>query len=286
MFYPGDFLSSPDVRIMDTLEVGAYLLLLFNSWQMDQQGFLPNDETRMRRWAQLSEEQWARSRDLLLSKWPIADDPAFRYNPRLVKEAHKQQLNREQKSLAGQRSAAQRAIQHDKFSAPAPHTSITASHSSIEHTALIPSPPVERPLNTCSTAVQREANLSSSISTSNPSTLRSEGEVPVAAAPPRARKRLDSKPTSDEVKTYAREQYPENAEAVEQAAAFTDYFDSNGWLVGGKAPMADWRASFRNWMRRGPSFQSRTGSFGSSSQPIPERAQVAPRKNADLNKWS
>ncbi len=31
---------------------------------------------------------------------------------------------------------------------------------------------------------------------------------------------------------------------------FFDYFTSNGWRIGGKTPMKDWRAAARNWVRR------------------------------------
>lgn len=35
-----------------------------------------------------------------------------------------------------------------------------------------------------------------------------------------------------------------------EAETFYDYFCSNGWKVGGRAPMKDWKASARNWLRR------------------------------------
>ena len=35
-----------------------------------------------------------------------------------------------------------------------------------------------------------------------------------------------------------------------EADPFYDYFQSNGWKVGGKAPMKDWKAAARNWTRR------------------------------------
>lgn len=34
-----------------------------------------------------------------------------------------------------------------------------------------------------------------------------------------------------------------------EAATFYDHFTANGWKVGGKAPMKDWRAASRNWVR-------------------------------------
>lgn len=53
------------------------------------------------------------------------------------------------------------------------------------------------------------------------------------------------KPTLEEVEEYVRE-----AELAMDPRAFFDHFTSNGWKVGGKAPMKDWRAAARNWARR------------------------------------
>jgi len=35
---------------------------------------------------------------------------------------------------------------------------------------------------------------------------------------------------------------------------FHDHFTSNGWKVGGKAPMQDWKAAMRNWKHRSATF--------------------------------
>lgn len=39
-----------------------------------------------------------------------------------------------------------------------------------------------------------------------------------------------------------------------EANKFYNYFKSNGWLVGGKTPMADWQAAAKNWMLNIPKF--------------------------------
>jgi hypothetical protein len=39
-----------------------------------------------------------------------------------------------------------------------------------------------------------------------------------------------------------------------EANKFYNYFKSNGWLVGGKTPMADWHAAAKNWMLNVPKF--------------------------------
>ena len=52
-------------------------------------------------------------------------------------------------------------------------------------------------------------------------------------------------PTADEVSAYAREKG-----LIMDAQRFCDHFASNGWKVGGRAPMQDWRAAARNWAAR------------------------------------
>ena len=43
-----------------------------------------------------------------------------------------------------------------------------------------------------------------------------------------------------------------------EAEAFFDHFSSNGWKVGGKTPMADWKAAARRWKERSKTFTSTT----------------------------
>lgn len=51
-------------------------------------------------------------------------------------------------------------------------------------------------------------------------------------------------PEPDEVETYfISQQY-----SLLEAQKFHNHFQSNGWLVGGKSPMKDWKAAARNWM--------------------------------------
>ena len=49
-----------------------------------------------------------------------------------------------------------------------------------------------------------------------------------------------------------------------EAEKFFDHFSSNGWKVGGKAPMKDWKASARNWIRNSGTFEPKNGRAGSS----------------------
>jgi hypothetical protein len=55
-----------------------------------------------------------------------------------------------------------------------------------------------------------------------------------------------AKPTISQLDSYAIElAHPEF-----DAEAFIDHFDSNGWKVGGKAAMKDWKAAVRTWIKR------------------------------------
>ncbi|WP_019946917.1 hypothetical protein [Hymenobacter aerophilus] len=123
-----------------------------------------------------------------------------------------------------------------------------------------------------------------------------EGEAADAALlAPRAEKK-DEKPASKrpkggapptpaEVQDYAAGQFPGSADAQTEAAAFHDHYASNGWRVSGKTLMVDWRASFRNWMRRRPEFQAAAAARTGTGPPAPTRARTAP-KSIDPARWS
>lgn len=73
----------------------------------------------------------------------------------------------------------------------------------------------------------------------------------VCGAPAPALTKVPGKPESiEEVRAYFVEIKSTHAEA----SKFWDHFQSNGWKVGGKAPMRDWQAAARNWTRNVPAF--------------------------------
>jgi hypothetical protein len=59
-----------------------------------------------------------------------------------------------------------------------------------------------------------------------------------------------SKPTLEEAQIYFLEK---NFTEIE-AQRFFNYFESNGWLVGGRTKMKDWKAAARNWMLNAKKF--------------------------------
>lgn len=55
---------------------------------------------------------------------------------------------------------------------------------------------------------------------------------------------LKVKPDLELVKTY----FTEKNFPLLEAEKFFNYYESNGWLVGGQTPMKNWQAAVRNWM--------------------------------------
>lgn len=61
-------------------------------------------------------------------------------------------------------------------------------------------------------------------------------------------------PTLEEIISYLQPEHEENF-ARREAEKFRDHFESNGWKVGGRAAMKDWKAAARNWMRRAEQYK-------------------------------
>lgn len=67
---------------------------------------------------------------------------------------------------------------------------------------------------------------------------------------PKKRKTAFSPPPIEEIKIF----FSEIKSTTDQAEQFHNHFESNGWLVGGKAKMKDWKAAARNWVKRSAKF--------------------------------
>ena len=57
-------------------------------------------------------------------------------------------------------------------------------------------------------------------------------------------------PKLEETKAFFQEQ----KSTTQNAEMFQNHFESNGWLVGGKTKMKDWKAAARNWILRSKNF--------------------------------
>ncbi|MFD1162061.1 transcriptional regulator [Hwangdonia seohaensis] len=83
-------------------------------------------------------------------------------------------------------------------------------------------------------------------------------------------------PTEQELLKYFQEQnFPEL-----EAKKFFNYFSSNGWLVGGKTPMANWKAAAQNWMINSANFNAQHHNNTDTTPTIrPNNLNTATNKN-------
>ncbi|WP_130733991.1 transcriptional regulator [Flavobacterium sp. J27] len=88
-----------------------------------------------------------------------------------------------------------------------------------------------------------------------------------------------SKPLFEETKNYFLEKnIPEY-----EAEKFYNYYESNGWLIGGKTKMKDWKAAARNWMINAKKFD-KNSSVRTDSKTYnltPNQLHVSNHKNYD-----
>jgi hypothetical protein len=70
----------------------------------------------------------------------------------------------------------------------------------------------------------------------------------------------------------------EQKSSVIEAEKFYNYFQSNGWKVGGKAPMQDWQAAARNWVLNAPAFAKPQKALA-NEQPTPGQLNTTGVKN-------
>ncbi len=66
-----------------------------------------------------------------------------------------------------------------------------------------------------------------------------------------------------------------------EAERFFNYYESNGWLVGGKSKMKDWKAAARNWMLNIKNYQSSI----SSKNTAPKKPTTNQRKQFSGNNY-
>jgi len=88
---------------------------------------------------------------------------------------------------------------------------------------------------------------------------------------PSTRKRFVP-PELKEVKTF----FHENKSSYQVAETFFYHFESNGWLVGGRAKMKNWKAAARNWIMRDEKYQAQ------SRSPAQQRLHVNENKDYDI----
>lgn len=81
-------------------------------------------------------------------------------------------------------------------------------------------------------------------------------------------------PSSQQVEIY----FTENQWSATEAQKFFNYYQSNGWLVGGKTPMKNWKACASNWMLNAEKFNN-----GKTNQSNSVTSSVVEKRTNNLN---
>jgi len=76
-------------------------------------------------------------------------------------------------------------------------------------------------------------------------------------SPSVSKKEVFEKPSIEQIIDYGKYYFGEDNYDRPEATEFFDYYESNGWKIGGKAAMKKWEASVRNWHRRKDNFNSK-----------------------------
>lgn len=113
-FYPGDWLSSPQVTLMTPEQEGAYIRLLCYAWA-DPDCSIPDDDEVLAKLSRLG-EGWFNGGSTVLRKCfqPHFNQPGKLVNLRLLEERKKQKEWREKSRIGGLRSAESRARKSSK----------------------------------------------------------------------------------------------------------------------------------------------------------------------------
>lgn len=107
-----------------------------------------------------------------------------------------------------------------------------------------------------------------------PTTTR-KGELhsphtPIPPIPQGKTQKRFTPPSQEEIKIF----FSENNSNNQESQKYYNHFQSNGWLVGGKTPMKDWKAAARNWILRAQGYAEK-------ANPTLQRLNVNQNNNYD-----
>ena len=273
-FYPGDWHKDQGVQALDLLQRGAWFELLLMMHDSDERGVLlvngaPMPDAVIARRLGLDNQSANQILTTLLT-YGVASrreaDGAL-FCRRMVKDERLRQVRTESGKKGGNpRLLNQTANQTPKQT---PTTGVMQ----------IPTPSSSSSITT--SIEEREV----ADATASAPLIEKVVKEKSAKKTPDGRRNSAAPTTLAEVQAFAATEYPNIADAPAEAAPFCDHYESNGWRVSGKTPMVNWRAAFRNWMRRRPQFQVSTAARSGSGPPAPTRARTSP-KPLDSTRWS
>ena len=267
-FYPGDWHKDQGVQALDLAQRGAWFELLLMMHDSDERGVLlvngqPMPDAVIARRLGLDNQSANQILTTLLTYGVASrrESDGALFCRRMVKDENLRQV----RTAAGKKGGNPRLLNQ------------TANQTPTTGDKQIPTPSFSSSIT--SSIEEREV----ADATAPAPFIEKIVKEKSAKKPADARKKSAAPTTLAEVQAFAATEYPNLADAPAEAAPFCDHYESNGWRVSGKTPMVNWRAAFRNWMRRRAQFQA-AGPHGSGT-PAPTRARTSP-KPLDSTRWS
>jgi uncharacterized phage protein (TIGR02220 family) len=104
------FFQSFDVQMMNMTETGVYITLLLKSCQSKDAGYLPDDDTVLRRMCKMSMDEWERVKSVVMKKFE-KDEFGRYYNERMLSEISKKIDAITKQSEAGKRGGGNPKLQ-------------------------------------------------------------------------------------------------------------------------------------------------------------------------------
>jgi len=101
-----------------------------------------------------------------------------------------------------------------------------------------------------------------------------ETPLPEETIPQKEKRTRFEAPPLEHIQIY----FQQKNHSKTEAERFFNYSQSNGWLVGGKAKMKDWKAAARNWMLNIKKFDSKTPTTECGQNSVAERSRSSKPK--------
>lgn len=133
-------------------------------------------------------------------------------------------------------------------------------------------------INIVNGQAQKNENDFENFSNKNEVNKVPENELPNSNTIPKekAKKKLREKKDTEQIPPdweLVLEFFKEKMHSAIEAEKFYNHFQSNGWLVGGKSKMKDWKAGARNWMLNSQKFNK------NNTAPQPNHLHTSTQKN-------
>lgn len=285
-FNASDWLASPSVKMMSKAERGVYISLLALAWENPVQGTLPASADKVRRLAEMSADEWVESGETLLEKFPLSECGTYRYNPRLLAEAAKEQA-RSQKA----KESANKRWQSER-NANASTINANASETPCERNAQVKDSKVK---NTTTSSFQSEAGEGAKVESVRvevpqvelPSESSNASASHTRAARPTTRLKQRRHIEPEHFEAFY-ESYPRKENRKAAAAAFGQLAEAD--QLAAVAAVQAWFARRADWIGpRGEDFRPHPATWLNNSRwkelanPVPP-AQPQPQRYASTSR--